>query len=53
MSIEPSNNSNQNLSDPINNENKNITCKDGFCFLPNVEKKETIDHKNINIFDPI
>tara|TARA_Y100000589_G_scaffold25123_1_gene20801 strand:+ start:746 stop:907 length:162 start_codon:yes stop_codon:yes gene_type:complete len=32
---------------------KNITCKDGYCFIPNLEENKTISNKNINIFDPI
>ena len=35
----------------INNEK--MTCKDGFCFLPNQSENNQINSDNINIFDPI
>ena len=41
------------LSESIKKENKNITCKDGFCFIPNSEENTTISNENKNIFDPI
>ena len=41
------------LSESIKKENKNITCKDGYCFIPNLEENETISNENINIFDPL
>ena len=34
-------------------EDKNITCKDGYCFIPNSKGDKTISHENINIFDPL
>ncbi len=33
--------------------NNKVTCKDGFCFLPNQNEKQQINGDNINIFDPI
>ena len=48
-----SNNPDYSLHDSIKGENKNITCKDGYCFIPNVEETKSIDNENINIFDPI
>ena len=42
-----------NLSERIKKENKNITCKDGYCFIPNAEGNKTISNENINIFDPL
>ena len=33
--------------------NNKVTCKDGFCFLPNQNEKKQINGDNINIFDPI
>tara|TARA_Y100001978_G_C23507609_1_gene344003 strand:+ start:95 stop:256 length:162 start_codon:yes stop_codon:yes gene_type:complete len=53
MQNKPSNDPNYNFSESIKKDNKNITCKDGFCFIPNLEEKETISNENINIFDPI
>ena len=44
---------NYNLSQSIEKENKNITCKDGYCFIPNLEENKTVSNENINIFDPI
>ena len=53
MQNKRSSNSDYNLSESIKKENKNITCKDGFCFIPNSEDKKTIPNENINIFEPI
>ena len=53
MENKASTNSDYNLSESIKNENKNITCKDGYCFIPNLEENKTISNENINIFDPI
>tara|TARA_B100000212_G_C27130246_1_gene428803 strand:- start:448 stop:609 length:162 start_codon:yes stop_codon:yes gene_type:complete len=41
------------VSENIKKEDKNITCKDGFCFIPNSEGNKTINNENINIFDPL
>ena len=53
MQNKTSNNPDQNMLESIKKENKNITCKDGYCFIPNVEKNKTISNENINIFDPL
>ena len=37
----------------IKEENKNITCKDGYCFIPNSEDNKSIGNDNVNIFDPL
>ena len=42
-----------NLTESIDKENKDITCKDGFCFIPNSEGNESINNEKINIFDPL
>ena len=42
-----------NLAEGIKKENKNITCKDGYCFIPNLKENKTINNESINIFDPI
>ena len=42
-----------NISENLQQENKNITCKDGYCFIPNLEENKNISNENINIFDPI
>ena len=41
------------LSESLEKDDKDITCKDGFCFIPNPEGNKTINNKNINIFDPL
>ena len=41
------------ISESIEKEDKNMTCKDGFCFIPNSEGNKTINNENINIFDPL
>ena len=41
------------ITDNLKKEDKNITCKDGFCFIPNSEGNKTISNENINIFDPL
>jgi len=53
MENKTSDNPDYNLSEIINKENKKITCKDGYCFIPNLEENKTISNENINIFDPI
>ena len=52
MSIEPSNKSNEKLSDSINKDNENLICKDGFCALPNIDNSKQLNNNN-NIFDPV
>ena len=47
------NNPDYNISENIKKEDKNMTCKDGYCFIPNLEKNEIISNENINIFDPL
>ena len=42
-----------NMSESIKNEDKNMTCKDGYCFIPNSEGNKTVSNKNTNIFDPL
>ena len=47
-------NSDYNFSESIKEESEKITCKDGYCFIPNLEEnKNTISDENINIFDPL
>ena len=41
------------ISESIEKEDKNISCKDGFCFIPNSEGNKNINNENINIFDPL
>ncbi len=53
MQNKTSNDSDYNFSESIKKENKNITCKDGYCFIPNLEENKTISNENANIFDPI
>ena len=53
MQSEDSKNSNESISESLKDENKNIACKDGFCFIPNLQKNQSINNENINIFDPI
>ena len=53
MHNKTSNDPDYNYSESIKKEPKNITCKDGFCFIPNTEENQTINNENINIFDPI
>ena len=42
-----------NINETQQQENKNITCKDGYCFIPNLEENKATLNENINIFDPI
>tara|TARA_Y100000589_G_scaffold270776_1_gene263157 strand:+ start:96 stop:257 length:162 start_codon:yes stop_codon:yes gene_type:complete len=42
-----------NISESIKKEDKDMTCKDGFCFIPDSEGNKTISNENINIFDPL
>ena len=53
MHNKTSNDPDYNLSESIKKEHKNITCKDGFCFIPNSEENQNISNENINIFDPL
>ena len=34
-------------------DNKKITCKDGFCYLPDSNANQNLDNESVNIFDPI
>ena len=52
MSIESFKNSKQKLSDNLNKESEQVICKDGFCFLPNIDESKKINN-NSNIFDPL
>ena len=52
MTIEPLNNSKEKLSDQLNKDNEKVICKDGFCFLPNIDDSKQINNNN-NIFDPL
>ena len=53
MQNKTSNDQDYNLPKTIKKENKNISCKDGYCCIPNLEENNTISNENINIFDPI
>ena len=53
MENKPSNYTDYNMSESIKKEDKNMTCKDGYCFIPNSEGNKTISNENINIFDPL
>ena len=54
MQIESSKNSkDDNFSHSLKIDKKNIICKDGFCSLPNQNKKSNISKNNLNLFDPI
>ena len=53
MQNKTSNDFNYGLTESIKEESKNMTCKDGYCFIPNQEESEAIDKDNINIFDPL
>ena len=53
MQNKTSNKSVFNMSETIKTEDKDMNCKDGYCFLPNLEENKTISNENINIFDPL
>ena len=53
MDNKTSNYQDYDLSESLEKDDKDITCKDGFCFIPNPEGNKTINNKNINIFDPL
>ena len=53
MQNQKASNQDYKLAESIKKENKNITCKDGYCFIPNLEENKTISNENINIFDPL
>ena len=53
MDNKTSNYPDYNMSDSIKEEDKNMTCKDGYCFIPNSENNKTINNETINIFDPL
>ena len=52
MSIEPLNNPSEELSDNLTKDNEKVICKDGFCFLPNIDDTKPLNNNN-NIFDPV
>ena len=43
----------EDLSNSVEIQNESMTCKDGFCFIPNQNDKHQINSDNVNIFDPI
>ena len=53
MDNKTSNYPDYNMSERIKKEDKNMTCKDGYCIIPNSEGNETLSSENINIFDPL
>ena len=53
MENKTSNYTDYDMSEGIKKEDKNMTCKDGYCFIPNSEGNKTISNENINIFDPL
>ena len=53
MQNKTSNDQDFSFSESAKDENKNITCKDGYCFIPNLEDNKSITNENINIFDPL
>ena len=55
MTIEPLNNPNEKSSDSFDKDNENVICKDGFCFLPNIDDSKPLNtnNNNNNIFDPL
>ena len=53
MDNKTSNYPDYNIPESIKKEDENMTCKDGYCFIPNSEGNKTISNENINIFDPL
>tara|TARA_B100000963_G_scaffold306603_1_gene281332 strand:- start:390 stop:551 length:162 start_codon:yes stop_codon:yes gene_type:complete len=53
MDNKTSNSPEYNMSEGIKEEERNMTCKDGYCFIPNSEGNKTISNESINIFDPL
>ena len=53
MDNKTSNYPDYNMPESMKKEDKNMTCKDGFCFIPNSEGNKNISNENINIFDPL
>ena len=53
MDNKTSNYSDNNISESIKTEDKNMNCKDGYCFISNSEGNKTISNENMNIFDPL
>ena len=53
MSRSTSKNLNESKNDSLIEHNSVMTCKDGFCFLPNSEKNQPLKDETIDIFDPL
>jgi len=54
MLRESSNNNNKNIfSEPTSIAKEKMTCKDGFCSLPNQDEIQKKDSNEMNLFDPI
>tara|TARA_B100000212_G_C27056671_1_gene398015 strand:- start:337 stop:498 length:162 start_codon:yes stop_codon:yes gene_type:complete len=53
MQNKTSNDQDYSSTESIKEESKSINCKDGFCFIPNLEENKNISNENLNIFDPI
>tara|TARA_B100000674_G_scaffold406692_1_gene353741 strand:+ start:288 stop:446 length:159 start_codon:yes stop_codon:yes gene_type:complete len=52
MAIEHFKNPNEKSTDTLEKDNEKVICKDGFCFLPNIDDSKQLNN-NSNIFDPI
>ena len=54
MLKESSNNNNKNIvSEPNIIAKEKMTCKDGFCSLPNQDEISKQDSNDMNLFDPM
>ncbi len=54
MLRESSNNNNKNIfSETTSISKEKMTCKDGFCSLPNQDEIKKKDSNEMNLFDPI
>ena len=54
MLKESSNNNNKNIfSETTSISKEKMSCKDGFCSLPNQDEIPKEDTSNMNLFDPI
>ncbi len=54
MSIKPTAESDKNnYSQPLEIENENIICKDGFCSISQPENIQKIEKDDTNVFDPV
>ena len=43
----------KNYSQRLKIEKEELICKDGFCSIPNLNRKTKVNQEDLNLFDPV